>query len=153
MLVDGGLPPEMVTVLPLGAPSAAAIWDAVGSDRGPRDRSRPLVVGFVGAGVWHKGAFTFASAAAQVTGDVRFVLHGSVSDADRARLAQVDPAGHVELAGAYAHADLPEILASHRHRGGAVRRLGGRAADRRRGPRRPPARDCEPHGRSRRGRP
>src|SRR4051794_12434050 len=112
MLVDGGLPPEMVTVLPLGAPSAAAIWDAVGSERGPRDRSRPLVVGFVGAGVWHKGAFTFASAAAQVTGDVRFVLHGSVSDADRARLRQIDPAGRVELAGAYAHADLPEILAS-----------------------------------------
>jgi glycosyltransferase involved in cell wall biosynthesis len=111
MLVDGGLPREMVTVLPLGAPSAAAIWDAVGRNRGPRDRERPLTVGFVGAGVWHKGAFTFASAAAQVTGDVRFVLHGSVTDADRARFAQVDPAGRVELAGGYAHADLPDVLA------------------------------------------
>ena len=108
MLVDGGLPQEMVSVLPLGAPSAAAIWEAVGRDRGPRDRSRPLVIGFVGAGVWHKGVFQFAGAAAEVTGDVRFVLHGEISDADRARLAHVDPAGRVELAGAYAHADLPE---------------------------------------------
>ena len=70
MLVDGGLPAEMVSVLPLGAPSAAAIWEAVGRDRGPRDRSQPLVIGFVGAGVWHKGVFQFASAAAAVTGDV-----------------------------------------------------------------------------------
>ena len=42
---------------------------------------------------------------------MRFVLHGSISDADRARLAHVDPAGRVELAGAYAHADLPGVLA------------------------------------------
>jgi len=54
---------------------------------------------------------TFAQAANAVTGDVRFVLHGSISDADRARLADVDPAGRVELAGAYAHADLPGVLA------------------------------------------
>ncbi len=112
MLVDGGLPEAMVSVLPLGAPSAETIWRAVGHHRVARDRSRPLVVGFVGAGVWHKGVFQFAAAANAVTGDVRFVLHGSISDADRARLARIDPAGRVELAGAYAHADLPGVLAS-----------------------------------------
>ena len=134
MLVDGGLPREMVTVLPLGAPSAAAIWEAVGRSRGPHGRRRPLTVGFVGAGAPHKGPQLLVEAAQRTAARFDVHLHGEVPAAIRPPRFARSTAGRVELAGAYAHAELPELLAGPRRRGGAVDRLGGRPAGRGRVP-------------------
>ena len=153
MLVDGGLPREMVTVLPLGAPSAAAIWEAVGRSRGPHDRTRPLTVGFVGAGVWHKGAFTFASAAAQVDRR-RPVRPARLGQRCRPGPLRAGRPGRARRAGRRLRARRPAGTAGRdRRRGGAVGRLGGGPADRGRDPGRPAAGDREPDGRPGRRRP
>jgi glycosyltransferase involved in cell wall biosynthesis len=90
-LVDQGIPPERISVLPY--PIKAADFSPPDCTR----RSGPVTVGFVGGVSLRKGAPTFLEVAKRVGTAVRFVMVGSVHVSEQALAAN---RGHVEVIGA-----------------------------------------------------
>jgi glycosyltransferase involved in cell wall biosynthesis len=110
-LVGAGYPPELVEVVPQAMPEPEAIWQALGAARLPGRGNGPLVVGFLGSAYPHKGVHVLVEAAQRARAELRVEIHGDVAPAYAQRLAALDGRGVVHLAGPFASADLPAILA------------------------------------------
>ena len=105
-----GFPSRMIDVVHQAMPEDGAIWDAVGRDRKPGRAADTLTVGFVGSAYPHKGPQLLVEAAQLVDCEIRVRIHGEVPRAFAEQLLSLDRRGVVELAGAFSHAELPEIL-------------------------------------------
>jgi glycosyltransferase involved in cell wall biosynthesis len=105
-----GFPAQMIDVVHQAMPEDGAIWDAVGRDRRPGRSGDVLTVGFVGSAYPHKGPQLLVEAAQLVDCPIRVRIHGEVPRAFAEQLISMDRRGVVELAGAFSHAELPEIL-------------------------------------------
>ena len=109
-LLGLGFPGQMIDVVHQAMPEDDAIWDAVGRDRRPGRVGEVLTVGFVGSAYAHKGPQLLVEAAQRVDCEIRVRIHGEVPRAFAEQLLALDRRGVVELAGAFSHAELPEIL-------------------------------------------
>jgi glycosyltransferase involved in cell wall biosynthesis len=109
-LLGLGFPGRMIDVVRQAMPEDGAVWEAVGRDRVPGRVGDVLVVGFVGSAYPHKGPQLLVEAAQLVGCDIRVRIHGEVPRAFAEQLLSMDRRGVVELAGAFSHAELPEIL-------------------------------------------
>jgi glycosyltransferase involved in cell wall biosynthesis len=105
-----GFPPRMLDVVHQAMPEDGAIWDAVGRERKPGRAGEVLTVGFVGSAYPHKGPQLLVEAAQLVDREIRVRIHGEVPRAFAEQLLSLDRRGVVELAGAFSHSELPEIL-------------------------------------------
>ena len=110
-LVNAGYPGEMIDVVPQAMPEDDAIWEALGRDRRPGRVGPELVVGFFGSALPQKGPSLLVDAAQRTDARIRVRIHGEVPEAFAAELAARDGRGVVEIRGAFAHDDLPELLA------------------------------------------
>ena len=109
-LLGLGFPGRMIDVVQQAMPEDGVVWEAVGRDRVPGRVSDVLTVGFVGSAYPHKGPQLLVEAAQLVDCDIRVRIHGEVPRAFAEQLLSMDRRGVVELAGAFSHAELPEIL-------------------------------------------
>jgi glycosyltransferase involved in cell wall biosynthesis len=105
-----GFPAEMIDVVQQAMPEDGAIWDALGRERVPGRAGEVLTVGFVGSAYPHKGPQLLVEAAQLAACEIRVRIHGEVPRAFAEQLQSIDRRGVVELAGAFSHAELPEIL-------------------------------------------
>jgi glycosyltransferase involved in cell wall biosynthesis len=110
-LVNAGYPPEMIDVVPQAMPEDGDIWEALGRDRRPGRLGAELVVGFFGSALPQKGPSLLVQAAQHTAARIRVRIHGEVPEAFARRLAAQDRRGVVEICGAFAHDDLPRLLA------------------------------------------
>jgi glycosyltransferase involved in cell wall biosynthesis len=111
-LVTAGYPAEMIDVVPQAMPEDGAIWEALGRDRRPGRIGSELVVGFFGSALPQKGPSLLVDAAQRTEASIRVRIHGEVPEAFAAQLAAQDRRGVVEVCGAFAHDDLPGLLAA-----------------------------------------
>ncbi|MCX6356548.1 MAG: glycosyltransferase [Candidatus Aureabacteria bacterium] len=105
-----GLPPAKVVVIPHGAPPFPPP-----GERAPYDGNRPLVVGYVGTIMPHKGVATFLRATRGFRPSVVTVrMFGRAYPKGFARYVQRIvarfPRGQVEMQGTYRPVELPRIL-------------------------------------------
>ena len=110
-LVTAGYPEAMIDVLRQAMPQEATIWERLGRDRAPGRVGEGLTVGFFGSAYPHKGPSVLAEAAQMAGQDVRVRIHGEVPGAFAEHLRSLDAKGRLEVCGAFAHEDLPALLA------------------------------------------
>jgi glycosyltransferase involved in cell wall biosynthesis len=110
-LVNAGYPAEMIDVVPQAMPEDGAVWAALGRDRRPGRVGEELVVGFFGSALPQKGPSLLVEAAQRTEHRIRVRIHGEVPEAFARHLAARDDRGVVEICGAFAHDDLPRLLA------------------------------------------
>jgi glycosyltransferase involved in cell wall biosynthesis len=110
-LEASGFDPAQMTVLRQAMPEDTDTWEKLGRDRAPGRQGETLVVGFVGSAYPHKGPQLLVEAAQSVDCPIEVRIHGEIQPDFARRLLSLDTRGVVRLCGAYAHAELPGILA------------------------------------------
>jgi glycosyltransferase involved in cell wall biosynthesis len=111
-LLGAGYDPEQVDVIPQSVPAVDRLWEALGRDRAPgRAQPERLTVGFLGSLYGHKGPHVLVEAAQRAEQPLRVVLHGEGASRFGPELEALDRKGLIEIAGAYAPADLERALA------------------------------------------
>ncbi len=111
-LAGAGYPADAIDVVPQAMPEDDAVWGALGRDRSPGRLGSELVVGFFGSALPQKGPSLLIDAAQRTDARVRVRIHGEVPETFAAELRARDARGVVEVCGAFAHDDLPELLAA-----------------------------------------
>jgi glycosyltransferase involved in cell wall biosynthesis/GT2 family glycosyltransferase len=110
-LTAAGYPDDLIDVVHQAMPQEQEIWEALGRDRRPGRLGEELVVGFFGSALPHKGPSLLVDAA-QLTGHrVSVRIFGEAPCDFAAALRARDRRGVIELHGAFAHDDLPGLLA------------------------------------------
>ncbi|MEI6634394.1 MAG: glycosyltransferase [Chlamydiota bacterium] len=109
-----GVPAERILVIPHGAPPFPGL--PAGSALAPYDGTRPLVIGYAGTVMPHKGVITLLRAVRRFPPSrVRLAVYGRAYPARFERffnkVAGRFPAGQVTVRGMYRPEDLPAILA------------------------------------------
>ncbi len=107
-----GYRPDQIVVLQQAMPEPEELWRLVGRDRAPGPIGEGLVVGFIGSAHALKGPKVLVDAAQLLPPGVHVRIHGDVRPDVERWLRSADTGARVELAGAFATAELPTILAS-----------------------------------------
>src|SRR4051795_3164270 len=110
-LLACGYPDEMIDVVRQAMPAAEDIWERLGRDRAPGRSGGPLTVGFFGSAYPHKGPQLLVQAAQEISADVRVRIYGDAPADMEHALRQLDHRGAMEMCGAFAHDELPSLLA------------------------------------------
>jgi glycosyltransferase involved in cell wall biosynthesis len=111
-LVDQGYPADALDVVRQSVPAEDETWARVGRDRAPgRLDDDVLHVGFFGSVYAHKGAQLLVAAAQDAAAEVRVHIHGEVPERMERELRRLDRRGIVEIHGAFAPSELPDLLA------------------------------------------
>jgi glycosyltransferase involved in cell wall biosynthesis len=109
-LLASGYPAELVDVVRQAMPHEMEIWDQVGRDRRPGRLHHDLTVAFLGSAYPHKGPQLLIEAAQLTEARVKVKILGEIPDRFAHALRALDRRGVVEVAGAFAPAEIGTLL-------------------------------------------